>query len=80
LVIKLRNLKGSFTLGLQSDEFLHNKILIACCGVFACGIALVGPPLDVSDLINKLNSAIIVYEAEHLLETFFTNRRYYSRD
>jgi hypothetical protein len=75
LVTKLRNLKGSLTLRLQSDEFLYNKILIACRGVLACAIALVGPLLDVSDLINKLNSAIIVYKAEHPLETesFFTN-------
>jgi hypothetical protein len=73
-------LKGSLTPRLQSDEFLYNKILIAYYGVLAYAIALVGPPLDVSDLINKLNSAIIVYKAEHLLKTelFFTNRRYYS--
>jgi hypothetical protein len=82
LVTKLRNLKGSLTLRLQSDEFLYNKILIACRGVFACAIALVGPLLDIGDLINKLNFTIIVYEAEHLLETeiFFTDRRYHSRN
>jgi hypothetical protein len=82
LVTKLRNLKGSLTPRLQNDKFLYNKILIACYGVLACAIALVRPLLDVSDLINKLNSAIIVYKAEHPPEneTFFTDRRYHSRN
>ena len=76
LVTKLCNLKGSFTLRLQSDKFLYNKILIACRGVLAYAIALVRPLPNVSNLINKLNFAIIVYKAEHLLETetFFTDR------
>jgi hypothetical protein len=80
LVTKLRNLKGSLTLRLQSDKFLYNKILIACCGVLAYAITLIKPPPNISNLINKLNFAIIVYKAEYLLETelFFTNRRYYS--
>ena len=80
LVTKLCNLKGSLILGLQSDKFLYNKIFIACRGVLAYRIALVRPPPDVSNLINKINSAIIVYKAEYPLktETFFTDRRYYS--
>jgi hypothetical protein len=75
LVTKLCNLKGSFTLRLQSDKFLYNKILIACCSVLACAIALVRLLLDISNLINKLNFAIIIYKAEYLLEneTFFTD-------
>ena len=80
LVTKLRNLKGSLTPKLQSDKFLHNKILIACRKVPAYRIALVRPLPDISNLINKLNSAIIVYKAKHLLKTFFTDRRYYLRD
>jgi hypothetical protein len=73
-------LKGSLTLRLQSDEFLYNKILIACRSVPAYAIALIRPPLNISNLINKLNFAIIVYKAEYPLknETFFTDRRYYS--
>jgi len=53
---------------------------MACYSVFAYAIALVRPLLDISNLINKLNFAIIIYKAEYLLEneTFFTNRRYYS--
>jgi intracellular septation protein A len=75
LVTKLCNLKGSFTLRLQSDKFLYNKILIACYSVLACAIALVRLLLDISNLINKLNFAIIIYKAEYLLEneTFFTD-------
>jgi hypothetical protein len=76
LVIKLCNLKGSLTPKLQSDEFLYNKIFIACYNILAYAIALVKPLLDISNLINKLNFAIIVYKAEHPLETetFFTDR------
>jgi intracellular septation protein A len=75
LVTKLCNLKGSFTLRLQSDKFLYNKILIACYSILAYAIALVRPLLDISNLINKLNFAIIIYKAEYLLEneTFFTD-------
>jgi hypothetical protein len=77
----LRNLKGSLTPRLQSDKFLYNKILIAYYSVLAYTIALVRPLLDISNLINKLNFAIIIYKAKHLLETeiFFTDRRYYLR-
>jgi hypothetical protein len=76
LVTKLRNLKSSFTLSLQNDKFLYSKILIACCGVFAYAIALIGPLVSISNLISKLYFAIIIYKAKYLLEnkTFFTNR------
>jgi intracellular septation protein A len=75
LVTKLRNLKGSLTLSLQNNKFLHNKILIAYRGILAYAIALVGTLLSISNLLSKLHSAIIVYKAKHLLETesFFTD-------
>jgi hypothetical protein len=80
LVTKLRNLKGSLTLSLQNNKFLHNKILTAYRGIPAYAIALVGPPPSISNLLSKLHSAIIVYKAKHSPETesFFTDQRYYS--
>jgi hypothetical protein len=54
----------------------------ACQGSPACRFAVSDPPSDLGALINKLQSSITTYEKEQSLgaETFFTDRRYYSRD
>jgi hypothetical protein len=82
LINDLRQLQYGLTPALRSTEFLHNKIVTSCQGSPACRYAVSDPPADLGQLINKLQSSITTYEKEQQIdtETFFTDRRYYSRD
>jgi hypothetical protein len=49
---------------LQSTEFLYNKIVTACQGSLAYRYAVSDPPIDLGQLIHKLQSSITTYEKE----------------
>ena len=56
--------------------------MTACQGSPACRYAVANPPGELGQLINKLQSSITTYEKEqqHGNETFFTDRKYHSRN
>ena len=81
LINTLRQLQYGLTQGLRSIEFLHNKLVTACQGSPACRYAVADPPSDLGSLIHKLQSSITSYEKEQETqnETFYTDRRYYTK-
>ncbi|RFU25514.1 hypothetical protein B7463_g10820, partial [Scytalidium lignicola] len=81
LINELRELQYGLHPALRNAEFLHDKIVTACQGLPACRYAVADPPSDLGQFINKLQSSITTYEKEQEQnETFFTDRRYLSKN
>ena len=45
--------------------YMDNKLFIACQGVPTCGITVLNFREDLSQLINKLQPSIAIWEKEH---------------
>jgi hypothetical protein len=84
LIAKLTQLQHGLTPGLRTNEFLHQKLVMACQGVPACRYAVSEPPDKLGPLINKLQSSIAAYEKENEVtdatQIYFTDRRYYRQN
>ncbi|TQS35013.1 hypothetical protein Golomagni_04581 [Golovinomyces magnicellulatus] len=81
LVHSLRELWHRLEVSLQTPDYLHDKIIVACQGVPACGYAVSDPPYSLGALINKLKSSISAYEKENeSSETFFTDKRFHLKE
>jgi hypothetical protein len=80
LIAKLTQLQHGLTPGLRTNEFLHQKLVMACQGVPACRYAVSEPPDKLGPLFNKLQSLITVYKKENEVDTtqvYFTDQHYY---
>jgi hypothetical protein len=83
LVARLRTLYHGLSQTLQTDEFFHNKLILACRNTPACQIACSSPPETLNGLITSLKSSITTYEHTHKNDTsaiFMTDRRYHGND
>ena len=80
MVDKLQNLYYGLGPALQTEEFMHDKLITACQGVKDCQIACAAPPPTLSALISSLKTSILAYENANrtTTETFMTDRRYQS--
>jgi len=59
----------------------YNKLLTACQDVPACKPAYFRPATTLAGLISDIKSLIATYGKQELeIESFYTNRRYYSSD
>ena len=80
LIKELRHLQHGLDQNLRTDNFLHNKLVIACQELPACQYACFKPSDSLAGLINNLQSSIATYEKSHPNEStqaFFTDRRYH---
>ena len=77
LIIELRNLQHGLNLSLQTDAFIHNKLITACQKINACRFACYSLVDTVSDLINDLRSSITIFKKTHKFETYFIHIRYF---
>jgi hypothetical protein len=93
LLNDLRHLQHGLDANLRNDDFLHNKLIVACQDVAACQAACSNPPATLTGLMNSLRSSIVTYEKingtigqpanvflqpiEQPTDVFFTDRRYY---
>ena len=92
LLNNLRHLQHGLDANLRNDDFLHNKLIVACQDVAACQAAYSNPPATLTGLMNSLRSSIITYEkikgigqpanvflqpTEQSANVFFTDRRYH---
>ena len=78
---KLQNLYHGLEPDLQTERFMHNKLVTACQSVPDCQIACATPAPTLTALISTLKTAILAYEYTHkktTSETFMTDRRYQS--
>ena len=83
LVNELRQLQYGLQDDLRTEGFFLNKIVTACQGTPACRYAVLDPPTDLGQLLNRLQSSITSYEKEQHQNNdsaaYFTDRRYHSR-
>ncbi len=79
LIKELRHLQHELDSKLQSERFIHNKLINACQNVSECQYACYRSSDSLSELINDLRSSIITYQKtnSNLNETFFIDRRYH---
>jgi hypothetical protein len=93
LLNDLRHLQHGLDANLRNDDFLHNKLIVACQDVAACQVACSNPPTILTGLMNSLRSLIVTYRkingtigqpanvflqpTEQPADVFFTNRRYH---
>ena len=89
LLNDLRHLQHGLDANLRNNDFLHNKLIVACQDVTACQAAYSNPPTTLTGLINSLRSLIVTYKkingtigqpANAFLQptdVFFTDRRYH---
>ena len=84
LIKKLRHLQHDLNEKFWIDKFIHNKLIIACQNVSACQYACYKSSNDLIDLINDLQSFIIIFSKSHLHQTenyqsdaaYYIDRRY----
>jgi len=62
LIKDLRHLQHSLNIKLQTDNFLHNKLITACQEVEPCKYTYYKPADTLAGLINNLRSSIITYK------------------
>ena len=62
LIKDLQHLQHSLDIKLQTDNFLHNKLIIAYQEVEPCKYACYKPVDTLASLINNLRSSIIIYK------------------
>ena len=67
LIKDLWYLQHSLDIKLQTDNFLHNKLITACQEVEPCKYACYKPADILAGLINDLWSSIVMYEVSNLL-------------
>lgn len=92
LVSDLRRLQLGFDPSLRTDQYLRQKLIMACQEMEACRFACSKPANTSMGLVNDLRSSILAYEASHpqtvtqalvnnhtTQETFFTDRRYHKK-
>jgi hypothetical protein len=80
LIKKLRYLQHGLDYNLQTDNFLHSKLVTACQKLPACQYACFKPSDSLAGLTNDLQSFITTYEESHPNEStqaFFTDQRFY---
>ena len=65
LIKKLRHLQHDLKRDFWFDDFIHNKLIIACQEVFACQYACYKSSNSLIDLINDLKSFIIIFSKSH---------------
>ena len=76
LIKDLRHLQHSLNAKLQTDDFLHNKLITACQEVEPYKYACYKPTDTLAGLINNLRSFIITYKVLNLqnsTKAFTTN-------
>jgi hypothetical protein len=79
LIKKLRHLQHDLESSLRIDDFIHNKLVNACQKISACQYACFKSSDSLTELINDLQSSIIIYQKAHFIEfIFFIDRRYHS--
>ena len=83
LIKKFRYLQYGLDEKFQSDWFIYNKLIIACQEVSACQYACFKPSDILADLINDLQSFIIIVSKSHphqiknyQSEAYYTDGRY----
>jgi hypothetical protein len=78
LIKELRHLQHGLAQNLQTDDFLHNKLILACQNMPACQYACFKPADSLAGLINDLQASIATYESSHeSTQAFFTDRRFH---
>ena len=77
LLKKLNHLQHELDLELQSFNFMHNKLINSCRIILACKYACYKSIETMTELINDLRSSIVIYNANFIESTFFTDRRYH---
>jgi len=65
LIKDLRHLQHSLDIKLQTDDFLHNKLITACQEVESCKYACYKPADTLAGLINDLWSSIVTYKVSN---------------
>jgi glutamate synthase domain-containing protein 2 len=77
---ELRHLQHELDSKFQTNQFLHNKLVIACRNVSACRYACYKSSESVAELISDLRSSIVTHNESHVNEfTFFTDRKYHKQ-
>ena len=85
LIKKFRHLQHDLDEKFQIDKFIHNKLIIACQDVSACQYVCYTSSNDLIDLINDLQSSIIIFNKSHSYQienyqqpktAYYINRRY----
>lgn len=80
LIDELRDLQHGLDAELQTDRFMHNKLVLACRSIEACKYACYKPAHSTAGLINDLRSSIAT-QNDHATTTesgaYFTDRRYH---
>jgi hypothetical protein len=90
LIEELRTTQINLDISLQGDNFLQNKLFMACQDHPTCSIACSIPALTSTGLINNLRTSIVTYKSvskkqnqtqylqdNNETEQYFTNRRYH---
>ena len=65
LIKKLRHLQHDLKKEFQSDRFIHNKLITVCQKISACQYACFKSFDSLIDLINDLQSFIIIFNKSH---------------
>jgi len=66
LIKDLRYLQHGLDIKLQTDDFLHNKLITACQEVEPYKYAYYKPTDTLAGLINNLYSSIVMYKVSNL--------------
>ncbi len=77
LIKNLRHQQHELESTLRTNDFIHNKLINACQEISAYQYACFKSSETLVELINDLKSSIMTYQKSHLIEIFFTNRRYH---
>ena len=79
LIKKLRHLQHDLDEKFRIDKFIHNKLIIACQDVSACQYACYKSSDGLADLINDLQSFIIIFNKlhSHQAENYQSDAVYY---
>jgi len=85
LVDKLQTIQYSLKEAMRHPDVLQSKIVTACMTVPACHLAVSEASIDLGDLISKLHSSIMSYEAKHssqyehpTVDSHFTDRKFHN--
>ena len=84
LIKQLRHLQHELDEEFRTDKFIHNKLIIACQEISACQYACFKSSDSLVDLINDLQSFIIIFSKSHLhqiendqsMTVYYIDRRY----